>query len=158
MLGLVLLYALGVLVADTHGITTDGVTYFAQLRSLVFDGDLDVTPGVRASGPTGAAEPRRADWAHAWCWTPLYLLVAIVDALGRALGDRGACPPIPQREGLGLPYVRAALLSSFAVGAAGLWALLLHLRLRFAKGVACTAVVLSSAPPRSSGTWSTSRR
>ena len=41
-LALVLLYALGVLLRDTHGITTDGVTYFAQLRSLVFDRDLDV--------------------------------------------------------------------------------------------------------------------
>ena len=37
LLGLVLLYALGVQLADTHGVTTDGVTYFTQLRSLIFD-------------------------------------------------------------------------------------------------------------------------
>ena len=42
LLGLVLLYALGVQLADTHGVTTDGVTYFTQLRSLIFDRDLDV--------------------------------------------------------------------------------------------------------------------
>ena len=28
--------------ADSHGISTDGVTYFAQLRSVIFDRDLDV--------------------------------------------------------------------------------------------------------------------
>ena len=39
-LALVVLHALGVQLADTHGITTDGVTYFTQLRSLVFDGPL----------------------------------------------------------------------------------------------------------------------
>ena len=40
---LALLFALAVQLEDAHGITTDGVTYFTQLRSVIFDGDLDVT-------------------------------------------------------------------------------------------------------------------
>ena len=139
-LGLVLLYAAGVLVADTHGITTDGVTYFAQLRSVVVDGDLDVAREFASLG-----QPPRPNHVvpigPTLIWTPLYLLVTALDALGRAVGAwRG--PADPATQGLGLPYVRAALLSSFAVGAAGLWALLLHLRTRFSPAVSGTAVVL----------------
>ena len=140
VLGLVLLYAVGVLVADTHGITTDGVTYFAQLRSVVVDGDLDVTREFVHLG-----QPARPNHVvpigPTLIWTPLYLLVTLVDGVGRAVGAWSA-PADPTTQGLGLPYVRAVLLSSFAVGAAGLWALLLHLRTRFTTGIACTAVVL----------------
>ncbi|MCC6989720.1 MAG: hypothetical protein IT181_12015 [Acidobacteria bacterium] len=137
---LVLLYAAGVLVADTHGITTDGVTYFAQLRSVVVDGDLDVTREFAYLG-----QPPRPNHVvpigPTLIWTPLYLLVTAVDALGRLAGAwRG--PADAATQGLGLPYVRAVLLSSFAVGAAGLWALLLHLRARFTPGIALTTVVL----------------
>ncbi len=140
VLGLVLLYAVGVLVADTHGITTDGVTYFAQLRSVVVDGDLDVTREFAHLG-----QPPRPNHVvpigPTLLWTPLYLAVTAVDALGRAVGAwRGAADATTQ--GLGLPYVRAVLLSSFAVGAFGLWALLWHLRQRFAPAIAGTAVVL----------------
>ncbi len=139
-LGLVLLYAAGVLVADTHGITTDGVTYFAQLRSVVVDGDLDVAREFAYLG-----QPPRPNHVvpigPTLIWTPLYLLVTAADALGRAVGAWPG-PADPALQGLGLPYVRAVLLSSFAVGAAGLWALLLHLRARFAPGVAVTAVGL----------------
>ena len=140
VLGLVLLYAVGVLVADTHGITTDGVTYFAQLRSVVVDGDLDVTREFAHLG-----QPPRPNHVvpigPTLIWTPLYLAVTAVDALGRAVGAwRGAADATTQ--GLGLPYVRAVLLSSFAVGALGLWALLWHLRQRFAPAIAGTAVVL----------------
>lgn len=140
VLGLVLLYAVGVLVADTHGITTDGVTYFAQLRSVVVDGDLDVTREFAHLG-----QPPRPNHVvpigPTLIWTPLYLAVTAMDALGRAVGAwRGAADATTQ--GLGLPYVRAVLLSSFAVGALGLWALLWHLRQRFAPAIAGTAVVL----------------
>ncbi len=140
VLGLVLLYAVGVLVADTHGITTDGVTYFAQLRSIVVDWDLDVTREFAYLG-----QPARPNHVvpigPTLIWTPLYLLVTCVDAIGRGVGAWTA-PADLTTQGLGLSYVRAVLLSSFAVGAAGLWALLLHLRTRFAPGVAGTTVVL----------------
>jgi len=140
-LALVLLYAVGVLIKDTHGITTDGVTYFAQLRSLVFDRDLDVAREFTVLG-----QPPRpvlvVPIGPTLLWAPLYLAVAAVDATGRALGFWRA-PADLATLGLTTPYVRAALLSSFALGAGGLVALLLHLRRRFARGVAWTAVTLT---------------
>ncbi|MEP7116679.1 MAG: hypothetical protein ABI880_03815, partial [Acidobacteriota bacterium] len=140
LLALVLLYGVATLVADAHGITTDGVTYFAQLRSVVVDGDLDV-----AREFTHLGQPPRPNHVvpigPTLIWAPLYLAVTLVDALGRA-GGAWPAPADASMQGLGLPYVRAVLLSSFAVAAAGLWALLLHLRTRFAPAVAGTAVVL----------------
>lgn len=139
-LGLVLLYAVGVLLRDTHGITTDGVTYFAQLRSLVFDRDLDVAREFTVLG-----QPPRPNHVvpigPTLLWAPLYLLVAAGDALGRMIGVWRA-PADSATLGLTTPYVRAALLSSFALGATGLVALLVHLRAHFSKGVAWTAVTL----------------
>lgn len=139
-LALVLLYGLGTLVADAHGITTDGVTYFAQLRSLVFDRDLDV---AREFGVLG--QPPRPNHVvpigPTLLWAPLYLLVTLGDGLGRAAGWWRA-PDDPAALGLTLPYVRAALLSSFAIGATGLVALLVHLRRRFRPAIAWVTVTL----------------
>ena len=114
----VLLFALGVQFEDAHGITTDGVIYFSQLRSVVFDRDLDVArefvylqqpprPGhIVPIGPT-------------LLWLPLYLTVAMVDAVGRMAGW-WAAPADPIAMGLTAPYVRAAMVSSFAIAAVGL--------------------------------------
>lgn len=139
-LALVLLYAVGVLLKDTHGITTDGVTYFAQLRSLVFDRDLDVAREFTVLG-----QPPRPNHVvpigPTLLWAPLYLVVAFGDWLGRAAG-MWRPPADASTLGLTLPYVRAALLSSFALGAAGLFAVLVHLRRQFSKGVAWAAVTL----------------
>lgn len=139
-LAVVLLYGVGVLIAGNHGVTTDGVTYFAQLRSLVFDRDLDVTREFAVLG-----QPARPNHVvpvgPTLLWAPLYVAVSIVDALGRALGLwRG--PADASMLGLTVPYIRAALLSSFALGAAGLVAVLIHLRREFSRGVAWTAVTL----------------
>ena len=140
-LGLVLLYALGVQLADAHGITTDGVTYFTQLRSVIFDGDLDVDAEYKWLG-----QPLRPNYVvpvgPVLVWLPLYLSVAGVDAIGRMLGF-WAAPADPVALGLGLPYIRAALMSSFAIGAAGLVALQWHLRQRFQPLIALLAVVLT---------------
>lgn len=140
-LALVLLYALGVQFADAHGITTDGVTYFAHLRSVVFDRDLDVAREFAILG-----QPPRPTHVvpigPLLVWTPFYLSVAGVDGLGRLAGFWSA-PADMSTLGLGLAYIRAALVSSYIVGAAGLWALLLHLRERFAPPVAWVAVVLT---------------
>ncbi|MDH4063043.1 MAG: hypothetical protein OEW19_01485 [Acidobacteriota bacterium] len=139
-LGLVLLYALGVQLADTHGVTTDGVTYFTQLRSLVFDRDLDV-----ATEYAFLSQPARPNHVvpvgPLLIWAPLYLVVAAVDALGRLVGA-WVGPAEPVGLGLGLPYVRAALVSSFAIGAAGLFAVQAHLRREFSHLVSVTATVL----------------
>lgn len=145
-LGGVLLYAVGVQLADSHGISTDGVTYFTQLRSLVFDRDLDVTRefAVLEQGP----RPNHVvPIGPTLVWTPLYLAVAALDALGRAAG-LWAAPSDPTTLGLGLPYIRAAGLSSFAIGAAGVWALHDELRRRFARGIAFTtsALVVGATP------------
>lgn len=140
VLGLVLLYGVAALVADAHGITTDGTTYFAQLRSLVFDHDLDITREYQFLG-----QPLRPNYVvpigPTLVWAPLYLVVALVDTIGRAAGAWRA-PADPTTIGLTLPFVRAALLSSFAIGAVGLAAVHWHLRRLFAPGVAVVAVTL----------------
>lgn len=139
-LALVLLYGVGVLLAGNHGITTDGVTYFAQLRSLVFDRDLDVAREFAILG-----QPARPNHVvpigPTLLWAPLYLVVALVDATGRTLGLWRA-PADAAALGLTTPYVRAVLLSSFAIGAVGLAAVLRHLRHQFTPGVAWMAVTL----------------
>lgn len=145
-LGGVLLYALGVQLTDSHGISTDGVTYFTQLRSLVFDRDLDVAREFAVLGQ--AQRPNHVvPIGPTLVWTPLYLVVAAIDALGRSIGLwRG--PDDPAALGLGLPYIRAAGLSSFAIGAVGLWVLHDELRRRFAPAISwvtCT-LILGATP------------
>ena len=139
-LALVLLYALGVQMADAHGITTDGVTYFTQLRSVIFDRDLDIAAEYAFLG-----QPPRPNHVvpigPLLVWLPLYLTVTVVDTAGRWMG-LWAAPADPVALGLGLPYVRAVLVSSFAIGAAGLMALLRHLRRQFPRVVAFLAVLL----------------
>ncbi len=140
-LALVLLYALGVQMADAHGITTDGVTYFTQLRSVIFDLDLDIAAEYAFLG-----QPPRPNHVvpigPLLVWLPLYLMVTVADALGRWVGLWPA-PADPIALGLGLPYVRAVLISSFAIGAVGLMALLRHLRREFPRAVAFIAVLLT---------------
>jgi len=139
-LALVLLYALGVQMADAHGITTDGVTYFTQLRSVIFDRDLDIAAEYAFLG-----QPPRPNHVvpigPVLVWLPLYMAVTIVDTAGRWMGLWSA-PADALALGLGLPYVRAVLLSSFAIGAVGLVALLRHLRRDFPHEAAFVAVLL----------------
>jgi hypothetical protein len=140
IVALVLLFALGVQLEDAHGVTTDGVIYFTQLRSLLFDGDLQVTrefaylnqpPRPAHVVPIGPVP----------VWLPLYLTVAGVDALGRAVGWWSA-PADPVALGLTTPYVRAVLLSSFAIGAAGLFVVHAMLRREFERVAALAATLL----------------
>ncbi len=139
-MALVLLYALGVQMADAHGITTDGVTYFAQLRSVIFDRDLDVAREFDVLG-----QPPRPNHVvpvgPILVWLPFYVSVAVVDTIGRAMG-LWAAPADSSAIGLGVPYIRAVLISSFAIGAAGLMALLWYLRRLFSPAISLAAVVL----------------
>jgi hypothetical protein len=139
-LGLVLLYALGVQMADAHGITTDGVTYFTQLRSVVFDRDLDIAREYAFLG-----QPPRPNHVvpigPVLVWLPLYLLVTLLDGAGRLVGAWSA-PADPIALGLGLPYVRAALISSFTIGAVGLVAIHWYLRREFSRAVAFVTTLL----------------
>lgn len=118
-LGAALLYALGVQMADAPGITTDGAIHFSQLRSLVFDRDLDVAREFAYLGQP----PRPSHFVPiglTLIWLPLYLTVAAVEAVVRAFASSPAPLGDTVEIGLTLPYVRAALISSFAVGVAGL--------------------------------------
>jgi hypothetical protein len=145
-LTLVLLFALGVQFEDAHGVTTDGVIYFSQLRSIIFDGDLDVAAEFAFLG-----QPPRpyhvVPIGPTIVWLPLYLAVAGIDTLGRTAGLWSA-PADPAGIGLTLPYVRAALVSSFAIGAVGLVVVHRLLRQEFAKGVAFigTLLLLGATP------------
>lgn len=139
-LGLVLLVALAVQFADTHGVTTDGVIYFTQLRSVIFDRDLDV-----AAEFAFLNQPPRPSHVvpigPTFVWLPLYATVAFVHTLGGVVGVVSS-PPDAVSAGLTLPYVRAALVSSFAIGALGLMVLHLRLRKEFLPGVAFAASLL----------------
>jgi hypothetical protein len=144
--GAMLLAALAVQFADTHGITTDGVIYFSQLRSVLIDGDLDVASEFAALG-----QPPRPSHVvpigPTFVWFPLYAIVLVVDAVGRWWGLWSA-PTDATDIGLTLPYVRAALVSSFAVAAVGIVALHLLLRRQFARGVAfASSALLFAATP-----------
>ena len=142
----VLLGALGVQFADTHGVTTDGVIYFSQLRSVLFDRDLDV-----AAEFAFLQQPARPSHVvpigPTFVWLPLYGCVALVDSAGRSLGLWSASSD-PTGVGLTLPYVRAALLSSFAIGVMGLITIHRHLGREFSPVVASVAsLVLFLATP-----------
>ncbi len=131
---------------DAHGVTTDGVIYFSQLRSVLFDGDLNVAAEFAFLG-----QPPRpyhiVPIGPTLVWLPLYVAVAAVDAMGRTLNLWGA-PAEPIAIGLTLPYVRAALVSSFAIGTVGLVVVHRHLRSEFSGGVAlATTVLLFAATP-----------
>lgn len=139
-----LLYGLGVQMADAPGITTDGAIYFSQLRSLVFDGDLDVAREFAYLGQP----PRPSHFVPigpVLFWLPLYLAVALVDGVSRLVS--GAATD-PLALGLTLPYVRAALIGSFAIGAAGLAAV--HALVRRdhppATALATTLLVFGATP------------
>jgi hypothetical protein len=140
VLGVVLLVAFALQFADAHGVTTDGVIYFTQLRSAIFDRDLDV-----AAEFAFLQQPARPSHVvpigPTFVWLPLYATVAAIDALGRALG-LWAAPADAVGVGLTLPYIRAALVSSFVVGAVGLVVIHRRLRQEFAAGVTLSATLL----------------
>jgi hypothetical protein len=140
VVGLVLLFALGVQMQDTHGVTTDGVVYFTQLRSVLFDWDLDVAREFAYLGQPGRPA-HIVPIGPVPIWLPLYLAVAGVDAVGRAIGWWPA-PADPIAIGLTLPYIRAALISSFVVGAAGLVVVHALLRREFERAAALAATIL----------------
>jgi hypothetical protein len=140
LLAALLLFALGVQFEDAHGVTTDGVIYFTQLRSVLFDGDLDVAAEFAFLG-----QPPRpyhvVPIGPTPVWIPLYAIVAVLDAGGRAAGLWAAAVD-PVGVGLTLPYIRAALVSSFAIGCIGLGIVHSGLRNEFGRAAAFVATLL----------------
>lgn len=145
------LYLLGLLLIVTfiaqytlsNGITSDGALYFAHLRSLVFDHDLQIEAETQFLGlplrphhviPVGPII----------VWAPAYLLVALVDWMGAALGAW------TRETGVALgstaAYIQAAVVTSFATAAAGLVALHLRVGREFGGAVAfLTSLLLLGA-------------
>ena len=88
----VLIAFLGVLLVAQQklndGITSDGALYFAHLRSIVFDRDLDIAAELDA-----LRQPPRPHHVvpigPAIVWAPAYLVVAAADAIA---GARGPAP------------------------------------------------------------------
>ena len=108
-----------------EGVTSDGCLYFAHLRSLVFDGDLQIDPELQLLHLTDRSQ-HVVPIGPAIVWAPLYLLVTSVDW---AAGVAGVWTRASgTARGLTGLYVQAAFFSSFAIAAAGLLAL--HLRIR----------------------------
>ncbi len=139
-LAAVLLIALGVQFEDTHGITTDGVVYFSQLRSLIFDRDFDLSSELAYLG-----QPPRPSYVvpigPMFVWLPPYLAVALIDGFGRVIGLWSA-PADAVAIGLTLPYIRAALVTSFVAGATGLVVVHRYLRAEFSAAVAFATTLL----------------
>src|SRR5947209_898111 len=117
LLGLLLLVVLVAQVKWTEGIESDGALYFAHLRSLVFDHDLQIDPETQALG----LPPRPhhvIPIGPSIIWAPAYLAVAATDWIGFKAGLWARRSDI--LLGLTGPYVQAATLSSFALAALGL--------------------------------------
>jgi hypothetical protein len=138
-LTVVLLAALVAQQKLSNGITSDGALYFAHLRSVVFDHDLEIAPELDA-----LRQPQRPHHVvpigPAIAWAPAYLAVAAVDRIGSATGawTRAAGTDL----GLTGAYVQAAALSSFVVMAAGLVALHLRVRREFGPSIAIVTSAL----------------
>lgn len=142
------LYLLGallvlVLVAQqrwNEGITSDGSLYFAHLRSLIFDRDLQIGPELDFL----RLPPRPhhvVPIGPSILWAPLYLVVALADWLGATLGLRTRATGVAL--GLTAPYMRAAFLGSFAAAAAGLFAIHVRVRQQFDAPIALLTSTLT---------------
>ncbi|MFI5244479.1 MAG: hypothetical protein ACHQQR_04580 [Gemmatimonadales bacterium] len=142
------LYVLGallVLVASAQhawneGVTSDGSLYFAHLRSLIFDRDLQIGPELAFL----RLPPRPhhvVPIGPSILWAPLYLIVAFGDWLSATLGLRTRATGVAL--GLTLPYMRATFASSLAVAAAGLFAIHLRLRQEFGAAIALVTSTLT---------------
>ncbi len=124
----------------SNGITSDGALYFAHLRSIVFDHDLEITAEIDALHQ----EHRPHDVVPigpAIVWAPAYLTVAALDRIGSGAGawTRAAGTHL----GLTAGYVQAAAVSSFLMMAVGLIALHLRVRREFGPAIAFVTSLLT---------------
>jgi hypothetical protein len=134
LLALSIAYATAALVRPEF--RADSVSYYAYLRSAVFDRDLDFTNEWEAWGLAPA--PRTATGlpanqhsvGPALLWSPFFLLAHLwVRITGHASAD-----------GFGTPYVRAAAAGTLAVALAGSWLLARTLAARFGSPASVLAV------------------
>lgn len=126
-LALACAYAMGAIVGPE--LRADGASYFAYLRSIAFDGDLDFAneraewglgEGPRtATGLTASAHPV----GPAVFWSPFFALAHGYVRLGLSARPYAA-------DGFSLPYVRALALGTLTAVVLGAWALALTLSRR----------------------------
>ncbi len=139
LLMVALLLGLALQQVANEGITSDGCIYFAHLRSLIFDGDLEIGRELRVLG----LPPRPSHvvtFGAAIVWAPFYLVVRMVDLLGQSAGMW--FPGSNRTAGLTGAYARAALVPSYLIAAAGLTALHLRLRREFGGSTALVSSLL----------------
>jgi hypothetical protein len=122
-----------------NGITSDGALYFAHLRSVVFDRDLEIAAELDA-----LHQPPRPHHVvpigPAIAWAPAYLAVAAIDWIGGVTGRW--TPDAGVARGLTGAYVQAVIVSSFFVMAAGLVVLHVRLRREFGPSIALVTSIL----------------
>jgi len=145
-LAVVLLGTAVYMLGHSHGVTSDGVVYVAQLRSVVFDHDVDIAREIEL-----LRQPARPHYVvpvgPVVVWAPLYLLISLADTVGRTVGWWPP-PEDPAFIGLGTAFVRSIMLSSAAIAFAGLWCVHRHVRTVVAPAQALvTSLLLLWATP-----------
>jgi hypothetical protein len=121
-------------VDHSRSIESDGVHYYAHLRSLLFDFDLDTSNDYRLLGHPQRG-PDVLPVGAAILWAPLVLVVHIAFQAARLFGA-----PVP--TGAEPAYQAAVCLSTLAYGGAGLFLLQDALRRFAGRSAAFWATVL----------------
>jgi hypothetical protein len=103
-------------VDHSRNVESDGIHYYAYLRSLLFDGDLDLRNEYEMLGWANTAHRNVLPVGVAILWSPLVLIVHLGRETARLFG---AGPP----SGVEPIYQGAACLATLAYGAAGLFLL-----------------------------------
>ena len=148
-------------------ITADGVAYYAETRSLIFDGDLDLANEfavpIETYSPLGDAGPRAivprdldGSFRHdvnlgiVVLLGPFLLVAhAVAGIVGAVSTGLGAAAPFAM-DGFSPIYVLAVSFGSNALVAAGLGLLAAHLAALVGRGVAIAAAARSGLGVRSS--------
>ena len=138
-------YAMGAMVGPE--LRADGTSYYAYLRSIAFDGDLDfaneraewgLEAGTRtATGLTPSTQPV----GPAVFWSPFFALAHAYVRLGLSARPYAA-------DGFSPPYLRALALGTLTAVVLGAWALALTLSRRVGPRLAwlATLAAIASSP------------
>jgi hypothetical protein len=145
VVALVVAFAVGLLVQQRLGarLQSDGFYYYAYLRSLWFDGDVDFTNDYRILGlgekahlfrptPTGHAQ---SAWTigPAIVWTPFF-------GVGHAVATRlSATNTTVAADGTSFPYRQAVCVAGLFYGLLGVWFCYRLASLFFSRGLAAVA-------------------
>jgi hypothetical protein len=126
---------------------SDGFYYFAYLRSMAFDGDVDFTNDYRMLGlgdKTYLFQPTRTGHAQsAWTigpaivWSPFFAVGHLVAGRLRAGGADVSL------DGTSFPYRQAVCVAGLFYGLLGSWFAYRLTRLFFPSGLAAAAVLLT---------------